>query len=93
MTNDILQILHHAWRAMTVTDLAEQIGQERRAVNKEINRMYHHGLIDITGDRPVHADDDSLRDPLWRLTASGKQSAAEARARRRMEEASDDDEA
>lgn len=91
MTNDILLTLDRAWRAMTVTELSTQLGSKWRTVAKEINRLYHNGLIDITGDQPVYPDDDSLRTPLWQLTSAGRQLAAEIRAAERMEEASDED--
>lgn len=93
MTNAILQTLNRAWRPMTINELAKQLGTEWRTVAKEVNRLYHRGLIDIVGDRPVYDDDDTLRAPLWRLTSAGELMAAEARAAQRMEEASDDDEA
>ena len=93
MTNNILQALHRASASMTTQDLAEQLGAEWRTVAKAINRLYHHGAVEITGDRPLYDDDDTLRAPLWRLTSAGELMAAEARAAQRMEEASDDDEA
>ena len=90
MNNDILLTLDRAWRAMTVTELSTQLGSEWRTVAKEINRLYHNGLIDITGDQPVYPDDDSLRTPLWQLTSTGKQLAEEIRAAQRIEEVQPD---